>query len=80
MLSSFRQNSSANLNLSDSKPKGAWRNGSARSSYCRKAVRLRLRVRYVTSDPLSIPFADVCLQSPLVLGATLLLFLMLFCS
>lgn len=34
-----------NLNLKDSKTKGAWRNGSARSSYCCKAVRLRLRVR-----------------------------------
>jgi hypothetical protein len=47
---------------------GAWRNGSARSSYCRDAVRLRLRVVSLClySDvPVSVTNIDIA--SPLVL-------------
>lgn len=49
---------------------GAWRNGSARSSYCRNAVRLRLRVVSSTKSQVSIQTvknADWFSASPLVL-------------
>ena len=54
MLSMFRQNSRPKLEFDRLLQRGAWRNGSARSSYCCKAVRLRLRVRYASLSPLKM--------------------------
>jgi hypothetical protein len=54
MLSMFRQNSRPKLEFDRLLQRGAWRNGSARSSYCCKAVRLRLRVRYASLFPLKM--------------------------